>query len=541
MAGIGNTLQLRQTQRQSMVLTPQMQQAIKLLQLSTLDLRQEIEQAVEQNPMLEIAEDTAADNFESYESLSEREQQSDSQDDFNPFDDDASVKSADSALSGNGSDGALSFDQDTRALSPEAQRADEEHEIRQEITADRENGDQTGTSDDSYSASGSERNSLSVRRGSVLSGSDTVYEGETIETLQDHLREQLDCSPLQGADYRIAEYIIDGIDESGYFREPLAEIAALVAREYPGTDADDVTSVLKLVQHYDPLGIASRGPQEYIRIQLGEKPQSPARDLALKMTGDYFEQLLKHDYRTLCSRLGVKEPQLKAAYDLIQTLNPRPGTFTSREKAQFVIPDVLVEKKDGRYVARLNPDCLPKVQLNEQYRRLAASATSERDRKFFSASLSDANSFLSSIEKRNETLIKVASFIVESQQDFMEYGPGALHPMVLNDVAVAVERHESTVSRITTSKYMHTPQGTFELKYFFSSKVSTDDGGSASATAIQTRIRELISGENPRKPLSDSKIADLLSKEGFMVARRTVAKYRELLQILPSSQRKRLV
>lgn len=510
MAGIFNGLQLRQAQKLGLSLTPQLQQAIKLLQLSTLELRQEIRNVAEQNPMLEIEDDGAEGHFESLESMAEEERKTDGNDNFDPFDNDSSIKSADTSFQDGDHQGIISDDGELIAH-------DDDHSKIQNPSAE-------------------------LKKSTSYSGEDKIYEGETSYSLRDHLLWQLDLSPLTGADKFIAENIIDAIDDSGYLTDSLENITQTVTIEYPDITVDNTLSVLKLIQHYDPVAVGSRNVQECLMIQLENKDPSPQRDLAISIVENYLKELSVRDFRTLCQRLSVKEDLLKDAIALITSLNPRPGHGVVKEKSDFIIPDVVVVKDlDGHYKVALNSEAMPSLRINEQYRQMAKQATTDADRKFFKNNLQEANWFLQSLSKRNETLLKVASVIVEKQQDFMEYGEGAMHPMVLNDIASEIDMHESTVSRITTEKYIITPKGTFELKYFFSSKVGTDDGGSASSTAIRARIKALISKEDPKKPLSDSKISSLLSSEGLIVARRTVAKYRESLGIAPSSQRKRLI
>ncbi len=509
MAGLFNGLQLRQAQKLGLSLTPQLQQAIKLLQLSTLELRQEIREAVEQNPMLEIKDEGNENRFESLESMAEQESQGDRNDDFDPFDNDSSIKTADTAFPDADSQGEIAADGNVT-----------HNEVSNEFSS----------------------HSADTRRSQAIADADSVFEGETSYDLHDHLLWQLDLSPLSGSDRSIAENIIDGIDDSGYLQESIESITQTVQEDYPDITEDDTLSVLKLIQHYDPPAVGSRNVQECLRIQLEAMNASDIRDLSLKIVNNYLKELSIRDFRTLCSKLQVKEDSLKQAYDLIQSLNPRPGRCAVKEKSDFIIPDVFVVKDDkGHYHAELNSDAIPTLRINEEYQKLANKAQNEADKKFFKSNLQEANWFMQSLYKRNETLMKVASVIVERQQDFMEYGEGSMHPMVLNDIATEIEMHESTISRITTEKYIVTPKGTFELKYFFSSKVSTDDGGTASSTAIRARIKELIAKEDAKKPLSDSKLVDLLANEGIVVARRTIAKYRESLGIAPSSQRKRLI
>jgi RNA polymerase sigma-54 factor len=237
----------------------------------------------------------------------------------------------------------------------------------------------------------------------------------------------------------------------------------------------------------------------------------------------------------------LKEPDLKDILELIQTLNPNPASSVIKDEIDYVVPDVTVVKKKGRWIVELNSNSMPKLRINEQYAALTKSSTNANDAQFVRSHLQEAKWFIKSLESRNDTLLKVSNCIVQQQQAFFEYGPEAMKPMVLNDIAEMVDMHESTISRVTTQKYMHTPRGIFELKYFFSSHVSTENGGECSSTAIRALIKKLIAAENQAKPLSDSKIADILADQGIQVARRTIAKYRESLNIPPSNQRKRLV
>jgi len=261
----------------------------------------------------------------------------------------------------------------------------------------------------------------------------------------------------------------------------------------------------------------------------------------LNLCQHYIHLLGNHDYKQLMRKLRIKEPQLQAIIELIQTLNPQPGAMISPSKAEYVIPDVFVEKLKGVWTVRLNSEASPNLRINTQYADLIRRADSSADNTYLKNHLQEARWFIKSLLSRNETLLKVSSQIIERQVDFLEHGEEAMKPMVLHDIAEAVEMHESTISRVTTQKFMHTPRGIFELKYFFSSHVNTSDGGAASSTAIRAVIKKLIAAENPAKPLSDSKIAQLLDEEGIQVARRTIAKYREAMGIAPSNERKRLV
>ena len=527
MAGLRNSLQLRTAQTQTLSMTPQLQQAIKLLQLSTIELEQEIQQVLDTNPFLE--KESTNSNEDSLEEMAEREDQ----EDFDPFDNDSSASNSADAMIDNDRYSDEQFDPFNDNSSENHQKSDENHESSlEDKTTTLESVD---TKIDDYT-SGKSSKGLSIEN-------DEVYEGETTETLQDHLTWQLELSPLQGTDKQIALTIIDAVNDSGYLTESLEEILESVKPIDEETTIEDVQAILKLIQHYDPLGVASRNAAECMLIQLNDLPKdTPYRDLAVKIITEYSELLSNRDFRTLCQKLSIKEDTLKDVISLLQTLKPRPGNFAPAKKSNFVIPDVVVVKdNEGKYTAILNPSSTTSLRINESYSQLAQHARTAEEKQYFKSNLQEANWFISSLEKRNDTLLKVARCIVAHQTEFMELGASAMHPMVLNDVATEIEMHESTISRITTEKYIYTPKGTFELKYFFSSSVGTDDGGSASATAVKSFIKELISNENPRKPLSDSKLSDLLNEKGMNVARRTVAKYREALGIESSSQRKQLI
>jgi RNA polymerase sigma-54 factor len=479
------TLQLRLGQQLAM--TPQLQQAIRLLQLSTLELQQEIQQAIDANPLLEIE-----DNAEI-----------------------ATPESADDELS-------------PRDSSEEMAKGEEN--IPEEFPVDT-------TWDEVYSASGSSSSS-----GPMNSDDDMIYQGETTESLQDYLLWQMQLTPFSDRDRAIATAIIDGIDESGYLTVSLEEIQQAAKDDDDPVEMDEVETVLKRIQHFDPLGVAARSVQECLLIQLNHLDAATPWLKEAKLTvRDHMDLLGSRDYRNLARKLQLKENELRDVLQLIQAMEPRPGTKVTPDDSNYVIPDVAVLKKNGRWVVELNPDAMPKIRINETYASMARNARNSSDSQFIRSHLQEAKWFIKSLESRNETLLKVSHCIVQQQQDFFEYGEEAMKPMVLNDVAEEVEMHESTISRVTTQKFMHTPRGIFELKYFFSSHVGTENGGECSSTAIRAFIKKLVAAENAAKPLSDSKIAELLTDQGIMVARRTIAKYRESLSIPPSSQRKRLL
>lgn len=486
------SLQLKFSQQLTM--TPQLQQAIKLLQLSTLDLQQEIQEALDANPLLEV-EDTFNEKTESLDTGST----------------DTTVANTDEASG----DNMTSSD------------ALESNNVSDELPLD-------STWDEYYSASSAPAPMSSTN------DDEMVYQGETTENIQDHLLWQADLTPFSDVDRAIAMAIIDSIDESGYLTVSSEEILEAIDDE--NIELDEVECVLKRIQMFDPIGSGSRNPQECLLVQLRQfSDDVPYLNEAKAIITEYSDLLANKDYRTLMRKSHLKEEQLREVMLLLQTLNPRPGSALITKEPEYVIPDVSVSKKNGRWVVELNPDSLPKLNINQHYASLSKSSKNTSDSQFVKSHMQEAKWFIKSLESRNETLMKVANCIVQQQMGFFEHGPEMMKPMVLNDVAEMVDMHESTISRVTTQKYMHTPRGIYELKYFFSSHVATDSGGECSSTAIRALIKKLVAAENTAKPLSDSKIAELLADQGIKVARRTIAKYRESLSIPPSNQRKSLV
>jgi RNA polymerase sigma-54 factor len=307
-------------------------------------------------------------------------------------------------------------------------------------------------------------------------------------------------------------------------------------------ETDEIEAVLHLIQHLDPVGVSARDLSECLTIQLNQLPPlTPWRSEALLIVKDHLSSLANRDYAYLIRKTRLKEPELKAVITLIQTLNPRPGSDFNQTKTEYIEPDVMVSKKNGRWTVELNPKSAPRIRVNADYASMVKRADNSSDNTYMKNHLQEARWFIKSLQQRNDTLLKVSTKIVEFQRGFFEYGEQAMKPLVLHDIAEAVDLHESTISRVTTQKYMHTPAGVFELKYFFSSHVSTHAGGEVSSTAIRALIKKLVAEENPRKPLSDSKIANMLADQDIKVARRTIAKYRESLMIPPSNERKQLV
>ncbi|EIZ9845270.1 RNA polymerase factor sigma-54 [Escherichia coli] len=473
-------LQLRLSQQLAM--TPQLQQAIRLLQLSTLELQQELQQALESNPLLE--------QIDTHEEIDTRETQ-----------DSETLDTADAL---------------------------EQKEMPEELPLD-------ASWDTIYTAG-----TPSGTSGDYIDDELPVYQGETTQTLQDYLMWQVELTPFSDTDRAIATSIVDAVDDTGYLTVPLEDILESMGDEE--IDINEVEAVLKRIQRFDPVGVAAKDLRDCLLIQLSQFDKTtPWLEEARLIISDHLDLLANHDFRTLMRVTRLKEDVLKEAVNLIQSLDPRPGQSIQTGEPEYVIPDVLVRKHNGHWTVELNSDSIPRLQINQHYASMCNNARNDGDSQFIRSNLQDAKWLIKSLESRNDTLLRVSRCIVEQQQAFFEQGEEYMKPMVLADIAQAVEMHESTISRVTTQKYLHSPRGIFELKYFFSSHVNTEGGGEASSTAIRALVKKLIAAENPAKPLSDSKLTSLLSEQGIMVARRTVAKYRESLSIPPSNQRKQLV
>ncbi|HQQ63095.1 MAG TPA: RNA polymerase factor sigma-54 [Pseudomonadales bacterium] len=504
---------------QSLSMTPQLQQAIKLLQLSTMDLQLEIQQALESNPMLEMMEEGEAPD-----------------DDLPRISEEEMVRLHQDA-------------NEVTDFSEPAAHNDTRDEWQDEHIPDDLPVDSQW--DDVYQTSGS-------TNASSGQGEDDDYSFENrnaaVDTLQDHLLWQLNLTTMTDRDRIIAMAIIDAIAPTGFLDTPIQDIFEGLLSQWSSVEEsldaavdtdplemDEVMAVLHRVQQFDPPGVAAHDLRECLLIQLNQLHEDTPWLIDAKLVvSDYLGLLAAHDYKQLMRKSDIRENTLKKVIELIQSLTPQPGARIEPEKTEYVVPDVYVSKKRNRWVVELNPDIAPRLRINADYASLVRRADSSADNTFLKDHLQEARWFLKSLESRNETLMKVATAIVEHQRGFLEYGEEAMKPLVLADIAEMVGMHESTISRVTTQKYMHTPQGVYELKFFFSSHVGTAGGGECSSTAVRTMIRKLIAEESPRKPLSDSALADILDKQGINVARRTVAKYRESLNIPPSNERKRL-
>jgi RNA polymerase sigma-54 factor len=491
-------------------MTPQLQQAIKLLQLSTLELQQEIQEILESNPLLDIDEKPQSDTNTEQNNLEEAFSES-------PIEVSKEVSTADGS-------------EEQKASLEELSTSDalEKNDIPEELNIDT-------TWEESYSAGVSNTGAVSSP------ADDFTYQGETSDSIQDHLFWQMELTPFSDTDKAVATAIIEAVDDAGYLTVTPEDILQSVGIEE--LELDEVQAVLKRINMFDPIGVAACSIADCLLIQLNQFSQdTPFLKESKLIINEHIDLLGNRDYRQLMRKTKLKEEQLREVIRLIQSLNPRPGDAVIKSNDQYVIPDVSVKKKNGRWIVELNSDTAPKLAINQQYAAMSKTMKSSTDDgQFIRANLQEAKWFIKSLDSRNDTLLKVSNCIVQRQQGFLEHGAEAMRPMVLNDIAEAVDMHESTISRVTTQKYMHTPRGIFELKYFFSSHVSTENGGECSSTAIRSLIKKLILAETPAKPLSDSKMADLLAEQGIKVARRTIAKYRESLSIPPSNQRKSLL
>lgn len=492
------TLQLRIGQQLSM--TPQLQQAIRLLQLSSLDLQQEIQATLDKNPMLETVDDTELSNSTNENDVTdpctEERESHETNESENSYYDNEHNDPSETQVNDYIDDNAW--------------------------TSEKMNGK---TKENHHQSTGNEIERLISHDAN----------------LQEHLLWQMQLTPFSLTDCLIATTLIDSINEDGYLTSTLDDIYTTLKEEVD-IDIEEIEAVLRRIQQFDPVGVGARNLSECLRVQLQKlSPDILWRNKAIELVCAHLDLLAKRDYAALRKNLQLSLEDLKQVIRLIQTQNPRPGREIGGTSSEYITPDVFVRKRFNRWLVELNPECTPYLKINENYASMIRRADSSRDNQFLKNQLQEARWFLKSIENRNETLIKVSECIIEAQHDFFELGDVGMKPLILHQVADKVGMHESTISRITNQKYMHTPRGTFELKYFFSSHVTTASGGECSATAIRAYIKKLIAEENHQKPLSDDKLAKLLAEEGIQVARRTVAKYREAMTIPPSNERKKLI
>ena len=476
------TLQIRLGQQLAM--TPQLQQAIRLLQLSSLELKIEIQEAFESNPMLETDENQEPEN-----QAMELQQ---AKDDEYPQEIE--------------SNGTLPDDL------PVDVQWDDIYEPSYSPSSSRKN--------ESYS-------SYLENQGSTEQGS-----------LEQHLLWQLELSSLSEQDRMIAVALINALDESGYLKETLESIQQNLNKDY-AIELGEIEAVLKFVQRFDPVGSGARCLQECLEIQLQQMASNtPFLSTAHLLVTRHLDIVGTKDYKKLTRLTGLSNEEIAHAIALIQSLHPKPGDLVSTQKPEYIVPDVHVRKHKDTWRVKLSPESAPKLRINDVYSKLIKSSVDSSATDYMRYQLQEARWFIKSLESRNETLLRVATSIVRHQKNFLEYGDEAMQPLVLRDIAEELNMHESTISRATANKYMDCPRGTLEFKYFFSSHVRTNDGGTCSATAIKAMIKNLIKKENHAKPLSDNKIAAVLEQKGISIARRTVTKYRESMTILPSNERK---
>jgi RNA polymerase sigma-54 factor len=480
------SLQLRLGQQLTM--TPQLQQAIRLLQLPALELQQQVREALEQNVMLEAEEDGPESDVS-----------------------DATLAEAGVAAS---------------EVEPAAESADSPETGTETLV---EIGEEAwdagaGPANDAPWSGASER------------GQD--ISDQHSETLHEHLLWQLELARLDSRELAIGRALVDAINDDGYLIDTLEDVRQVLRPELE-VSAAEVEAVLKHVRACDPLGVGARSVAECIELQLAAlAPDTTGLATARALARQHLDLVATHQLALLRRELRVDEEELATALALLRSCHPRPGSIIQPAQTEYVVPDVFLRRGEHGWVVELNAMALPKVRINEGY---AGLVTRSADHAMLRTQLQEARWLLRSLEIRNDTLLRVARCIVQRQTAFFELGDEAMQPMVLRDVAEAVQMHESTISRVTTGKYMHTPRGVFEFRYFFSSHVAGFDGSELSSTAIRAKIRKLIAAENPGEPLSDSRIAELLGEDGIQVARRTVAKYREAMNIPPSSERRRAV
>jgi len=511
------SLQLKASQ--NLALTPQLQQSIRLLQLSSLELNQELEGILLDNPLLEIV-----DENEDNEIL--------------PNEQEAPKEAADNADAADNTDAQASSELDLQeAPSEQPKETTEEAPIaNEEFNQD--------AFDEQYDEYGSASNwDESKRPNNSDDDSDYVREEVASADLRSHLLEQLKLMPLSDRDQKLILLIIDSINEDGYLEESLEELAEMLPEELE-VELVELETVMKLIHSLDPPGIGAANLQDCILLQLNILPEdTPHLDLAKAIVQDHLLMLANKDFTKLRKALSCNEEELKAAQTLIKEQNPRPGAdFAQFSAGHFIQHEVVVKKVKGIWVATLNDGVIPRLRINQMYVDILKDSKggSENSGEYLQSQMQEARWMIKNIQQRFSTILRVSQAIIDRQRNFFEYGEIAMRPLVLREIAEELELHESTISRVTTHKYMLTPRGVFELKYFFGSHVATDAGGECSATAIRALIKQLVAEENVKKPHSDNQISELLSKQGIVVARRTIAKYRESLNIPPANLRKSL-
>ena len=483
-------LQLKLSQQ--LTLTPQLQQAIKLLQLSTVEMQQELDRYLLENPLLERGDE---EEGSAPGGVAEGKEYTDSGHD-------------DSADSGDAASDQVAADV------PESPSFEEDDRWENEAG--------------SYSGTGRDEDGEDV---------DAQDLHAAHHSLGDHLLWQLGMTQLADRERTLVRYLIDALDDNGYLATPLAELQEVLPVELE-VALEELEIALKYLQSFDPVGVAARSPSECLALQLRPMTEDPRLELALMVVNDHLELLAARDFGKIMRLTGCDEESLRAAHSLITSLDPHPGSRFSALEARYVIPDVIVKKIRGKWTAYINPDAFPRLRINRLYAEILSRQ--RRGNGNLSGQLQEARWLIKNVQQRFDTIFRVAEAIVERQRQFFEHGEVAMRPLVLREIADVLGLHESTISRVTSQKYMATPRGIFELKYFFGSHVATECGGACSATAIRALIKQLVLAENDKKPLSDSQISEILGQQGIVVARRTVAKYREMQGIPPVNLRKSL-
>jgi RNA polymerase sigma-54 factor len=478
------SLQLRLSQH--LALTPQLQQSIRLLQLSTVELNQELESILQANPLLERIDHNDGGHEEHIPASAPAE---------------------------------------TTVATEESPRQQE---------------DFSSDSFDSYGEFSGSNRWEEGGAGSDEDDNDYVFQEADSLTLRQHLLEQLQLMPLSERDLTLAAILIDAINEDGYLEQSLEELAEMLPEEQE-IELLELQTALKLIQHLDPPGVGARNLAECLSLQLRPLPQTtPHLETAMKLVENHLNELASRDYARLRKLLHCSEETLRDVQQLITQLNPRPGaSFSLIGSDQYIQHEIVVKKVKGVWLAALNQEVMPKLRINQLYADIL-KRNRDNSSQYLMSQMQEAKWMIKNIQQRFSTILRVSQAVVDRQRNFFEHGEIAMRPLVLREIADEVGLHESTISRVTTRKYMLTPRGVYELKYFFGSHVATDTGGACSATAIRALIKQLVSEENPKKPLSDNQITEILGKQGIVVARRTIAKYRESLQIPPASQRKSL-
>ena len=493
------TLQLRISQH--LALTPQLQQSIRLLQLSTLELHQELEQILSENPMLERVDDPL----------------------------DHSVRLL--------ADGAITPLNGANGNAPEAPAGEAPAAAGSE---EGEGGFEGGEAADASASGDSEWSFDDVARTSKAPEDDDARpQLEAHETtLREHLLDQMRVTVREQRDRALVELIVDALDDNGYLEEPLEEIHARLPEEL-GIELEELAVALKLVQSFEPAGVGARNASECLSIQIRRFPKIPlvTRRRALTIVENHLALFAQRDFNKLKKALDCDEEDLREAQHVIRRCNPHPGALYASDTSDYVVPDVIVKKSKNGWQVTLNHDVMPRLRVNALYANILKQSKGEGS---LTSQLQEAKWLIKNMRQRFDTILRVAQAIVDRQKNFFSHGAVAMRPLVLREIADTLGLHESTISRVTTQKYMLTPHGMFELKYFFGSHVATEAGGEASSTAIRALIKQLIGAEDPKNPFSDSKIADMLGEQGMVVARRTVAKYREALKIPPVNLRKSL-